>query len=46
MNVTLPLGASARVKQVATELIEKLGTAEVSKLVKTHFKTWSEITTI
>ena len=44
LNQTIPLGASARVKQVATELIEKLGKEEVAKLVKTHFKTWNEVT--
>ena len=44
INVTFPLGASVQVKQVAAELIEKIGIDEVSKLVKTHFKTWNEIT--
>lgn len=44
LNFTVPLGASARVKQVASELVEKLGRDEVAKLVKTHFKTWNELT--
>ena len=43
LNLTIPLGASSRVKQVAAELIEKLGPDKVAKLVKTHFKTWNEI---
>ncbi|MBX7158133.1 MAG: ribonuclease HIII [Verrucomicrobiae bacterium] len=43
LQTNLPLGASSRVKQIATELIEKLGEEPVKKLVKTHFKTWTEI---
>jgi len=38
-----PRGASANVKQRARALLEKIGTSEMRRFVKTHFKTFAEI---
>ena len=43
-STKIPLGASAQVKALAASLIKSHGKDEVSKYVKTHFKTWAEIT--
>jgi ribonuclease HIII len=43
MDVTLPRGASALVKQVGRELIAKHGADILNRIAKTHFKTASEL---
>ena len=43
MQVTLPRGASALVKQVGRELIAKHGADILNRVAKTHFKTASEL---
>ena len=43
MQVELPRGASALVKQVGRDLIAKHGQEVLGKLAKTHFKTASEL---
>lgn len=39
----IPLGASATVKLTAARLLEKYGSEHLSRMVKTHFKTWAEL---
>ncbi len=39
----VPKGASAKVKQFATDFAQKHGKSELSKYAKTHFKTYAEL---
>ncbi len=43
LGVRIPPGASAAVKALARELLQKHGALAMEQHVKTHFKTWSEI---